>query len=39
MNKNMNEITKLRNLVKECMTEIKQEHDPRIRLKNLSVVW
>ncbi len=27
------EINKLRNLVKECMTEIKQENDPRIRLK------
>jgi len=32
-NKNMNEATKFRNMVKECISEIKKERDPRIRLK------
>ena len=32
-NSNMKEITKFRNLVKECISEIKRDRDPRIRLK------
>ena len=30
---NMNELKKFRNLVKECVTEIKKESDPKFRLK------
>lgn len=32
-NSNMNEITKFRSMIKECISEIKRERDPRIRLK------
>jgi len=32
-NSNMKEITKFRNIVKECISEIKRDRDPRIRLK------
>lgn len=32
-NPNMNEATKFRNVIKECISEIKRERNPRIRLK------
>src|SRR5579862_753116 len=32
-NKNMDEIKKFRNIIRECLSEIRQENDPRERLK------
>jgi len=32
-NKNMNELSKFRNVIRECISEIKKENDPRERLK------
>ena len=32
-NKSMKEIKKFRNIVRECISEIKKENDPRIKLK------